>query len=230
MAKKAVIIYGPPGSGKGTQANLLSWVKNFVHFDTGKYIENSMLYNPDFKHNKVVQRERKNFERGTLFTPSWTLGVVSKATQKIARAGFNIVYSGSPRTVYEAFGNSKNKGLVKILEKEYGKKNIFVFLLRVGPKSSTFRNVNRKVCSVCATPVLYNEETHRHLNCPICKGRLRTRTLDKPEIMKVRLKEYENRTKPITTELKKRGFTIKEINGEPSPYKVFESLARALKL
>ncbi|KKU85302.1 MAG: hypothetical protein UY12_C0004G0001, partial [Parcubacteria group bacterium GW2011_GWA2_47_8b] len=39
MAKKVVVIYGPPGSGKGTQANLLAWTKNFIHFDTGKFLE-----------------------------------------------------------------------------------------------------------------------------------------------------------------------------------------------
>lgn len=228
--KKAIIIYGPPGAGKGTQANLLAWAKGFIHFDTGKYIENSMLYSPDFKNDKIVQRERKNFEAGVLFTPSWTLGVVSKATQKIAQADFSIVYSGSPRTIYEALGDKKNDGLVSILEKEYGKKNIYVLLLKVRAKSSIFRNSNRKVCSVCGTAILYSEETHKHRNCPLCGGKLRTRTLDKPEVIKTRLKEYENRTKPITTELKKRGYKILEIDGEPAPDKVHFAVLKKLKI
>lgn len=222
------MIYGAPGAGKGTQANLLAWAKGFIHFDTGKYIENAILYNPDFKNDEIVQIERKNFEAGVLFTPSWTLGVVSEATRKIAKAGFNIVYSGSPRTVYEAFGDSKHDGLIKILEKAYGKKNIFVVLLKVRPESSIFRNSNRKVCSVCATPILYSEETHKHRNCPLCGGKLRTRTLDKPEIIKTRLKEYENRTKPITVEFKKRGYKILEVNGEPAPDKVHFAILKKL--
>jgi len=40
MMKKVVIIFGPPGSGKGTQAELLARKFNFVHFDTGRYEEN----------------------------------------------------------------------------------------------------------------------------------------------------------------------------------------------
>jgi adenylate kinase family enzyme len=116
------------------------------------------------------------------------------------------------------------------LEKEYGKKNILVFLLRVRPKSSIFRNSNRKVCSICGTPILYSEKTHKHRNCPLCGGKLRTRTLDKPEIIKIRLKEYKNRTKPIVAELKRRGYKILEINGEPAPTKVYFAILKKLGL
>ena len=52
MAKKVVVIYGPPGSGKGTQANLLAWTKNFIHFDTGKFLV-QVVNDPDNKNDSV---------------------------------------------------------------------------------------------------------------------------------------------------------------------------------
>ncbi len=239
MVKKAVMIYGAPGAGKGTQANLLAWSKGFLHFDTGKYLE-QIVHDPENQKNPKIKEQAKLFDTGILLDPSWVLNVVKEKTKEIASAGFSIVYSGSPRTTYEAFGDadlrgpnadkrgSKSVGLIDLLEKLYGKKNIFVILLKVRPKSSIFRNSNRKVCSVCATPILYSEETHKHRNCPLCGGKLRTRTLDKPEIIKTRLKEYENRTKPITIELKKHGYKILEINGEPAPNKVHFAILKKL--
>lgn len=226
MSKTAVIIYGPPGSGKGTQADLLARLRGFVHFDTGKFGER-LLYDPGSKKNKSFQRERKNFEAGRLFTPSWTLKeLVSKITKKIAGAGFNVVYSGSPRTLYEAFGDKKTPGLIDILEKEYGKKNIKPFYLKIDPNIATKRNVARLICSVCATPVLSFEKVRA---CPLCGGKLKKRILDNPETMKIRLEEYNNRTKPIVKELKKRGYKIIEINAAPRPYEVFEQIKKRLK-
>ncbi len=229
MVKKAVIIYGAPGAGKGTQANLLSWAKGFTHFDTGKYLE-QLVNDPNQRTDPVIKREGKLFDAGKLLTPSWVLSIVKEKTQEIAKANFSIVYSGSPRTLYEAFGDKNESGLIEVLERAYGKENIFVVLLKVRPNSSIFRNSNRKVCSACATAILYNDTTHRHTICPICGAKLRTRTLDDPKVIKVRLKEYEKRTKPILAELKKKGYKILEIDGEALPFQVHEDIKRKLKI
>ena len=63
MLKRAVIIYGPPGSGKGTQAELLAKKFGFIHFDTGRYFE-ALLHSPETQKNPVLRRERKNFDNG----------------------------------------------------------------------------------------------------------------------------------------------------------------------
>src|SRR3990172_6787858 len=120
---KAIAIYGPPGSGKGTQANLLAWNKNYIHFDTGKLVE-VITHDPDLQGDPDVRREKENFDTGKLLTPSWTLKIVAKKTKEIRGSGFNIVFSGSPRTMFEAFGDDKNEGLVAVLEKLYGKENV----------------------------------------------------------------------------------------------------------
>lgn len=224
MIKKAVIIYGPPGSGKGTQAELLAKLYGFIHFDTGRYVEN-ILRAPGWNKNAVLRRERKLFDNGKLMTPSFVLKIVAEATERIAKAGLNIVYSGSPRTLYEAFGENEN-GLIKVLEKNYGKKNIKIVKLNIGEGTTLKRNSQRLVCSLCGLPVLAKVKIK---SCSFCDAPLRTRTLDKPEIIKKRLVEYKTRTYPIIAGLRKRGFKVIGSNGEPAPHLVYNSLIKALR-
>ena len=133
---RAIIIYGPPGAGKGTQANLLADKFGYIHFDTGKYLE-SVVNDPINKDNQVIQREKELFDKGELLTPAWVYQVVSDASQRIGTAGIGLIFSGSPRTMYEAFGDELHDGLVKELVGYYGKENIFVFYLKVNPELRT---------------------------------------------------------------------------------------------
>ena len=224
--KKVVIFLGAPSSGKGTQADLLLKKFGFYHFDTGKYGE-QILHDPEKLKNKINRHERKNFDAGLLFTPSWTLKLVSEKTKELARAGLKIVFSGSPRTLYEAFGDKKVPGLFSVLEKEYGKKNIAILFIKTNPDTSIFRNINRLVCSVCATPVMYQKGI-KIKNCLLCGGHLKKRIFDNPEKMKVRLNEYTTRTEPIFAQLKKRGYNMKTINGEKLPFEMFEEVKKKI--
>ncbi len=226
MSKQVVIIYGPPGSGKGTQADLLMRKYNFIHFDTGRYIE-SLVHDPKLRKNPVIRREGKLFDTGILCTPSWVLKVVREAVQKIAKAGYGVIFSGSPRTLFEAFGDKSHKGLFAVLTRFYGKKNINIVRLKIRSQTSIKRNSNRWVCSVCGLPILAASKLR---NCSFCSGPAKRRTLDKPEVIKVRLKEYEERTLPIVKEAKKLGIKIMEIDGEPAPYKVHGQIVKRLKL
>lgn len=216
-------MYGPPGSGKGTQANLLATKLDLIHFDTGRFCEN-LVHDPDRQKEKIVQRERKLFDSGILMTPSFVLREVSKKVKSIAKTGHGVVFSGSPRTVYEA------EKLVPLLEKLYKKKNIFVFQLKMGESFSVKRNGNRILCSVCKVPLLtkyYPSKNPKH--CPICAGPFYKRSLDKVETIKVRLRQYRERTEPILQILKKRGYKIHTLSAEPAPYKVFNEIYGQLK-
>lgn len=224
MKKLAVIIYGPPGAGKGTIANLLSWKHDWVHFDSGRFLE-AIILDPANARNKMVQRERRLFNKGTLLTPSWVVKMTSLKAATLGRAGLSVVYSGSPRTMHEAFGDAKQHGIISVLRNYYGKKNIYIIYLTVKSSTSIKRNSARRVCTVCATVV--NFRSHAKC-CPICGGKLRTRTLDTADIIRHRLIEYKNRTLPIVKELKKRKFNVLTINAEPEAYKVFEKVDKIL--
>lgn len=215
----AVIIYGPPGSGKGTQANLLARSLNLIHFDTGKYLE-SFVNDPKNQNNPKIQKERALFDSGILLSPDFVLNVVKTKVTKLAKSEFGVVFSGSPRTLFEA------KGLMPTLEKIYNKKNIIPIELKVKDATAIKRNSARLVCKLCESTIiktlLSNKFNHRM--CPVCGADLYKRTLDNPKVIKVRLGEYRNRTKPIFAFLKKRGYIITEIDGEDKPEEVFKIL------
>lgn len=221
MAKIALIIYGPPGSGKGTQANLAADRLGLIHFDTGKFLE-SVVHDPANAKDAMIKHEKMLFDTGKLLTPAWVFKMVKKKTEEISKANFGIVFSGSPRTLPEA------KGLVPVLIRRYGKKNIFPVILKVTPATSIKRNSNRLLCAFCGMTILNTLIAKKNglKFCVFCGGSFRRRTLDAVEVIKVRLKEYEERTKPIFQFLRTQGFNPIEISGEPVPYKVFENILR----
>lgn len=223
--KGAIIIFGPPGSGKGTQAELLARKFNFVHFDTGRYGEN-LLSTAETLKDPILRREKKNFDTGKLFTPSWTLQMVKQATKKIAQSGQSIVYSGSPRTIFEAFGDSRHQGLIALLNKLYGRKNILILKLNIPDKISIKRNSERWVCSVCGLPLLAKA---RIKNCAFCGGKMRKRSLDNPEVIKIRLKEYRSRTFPIFQNLKRQGYKIQGVDAQKLPYLIFQKISKIVQ-
>lgn len=223
--KKVLIFYGPPGAGKGTQANLISNKIGMIHFDTGKYIE-QVVHNPENLKNKKIQEEKKLFDDGKLCTPSWVFKIVKDKTDSLANAGFGVIFSGSPRTMYEAFGDKKTEGHFSILERRFGKKNIHVFYLKIHPRVSIFRNSHRRVCSTCG--VMLATTVYRGRLCPLCRSPLHRRTLDVPRVIKVRLKEYNERTAPIIEELKKRHYKLYVLNGEDQPYRVMKQILKIL--
>ncbi len=222
MKKIAVIFYGPPGSGKGTQANLLMQRGEVIHFDTGRFLE-AIFYDPKRQHEKAVQREKKLFETGILITPSFVTGEIVKEVKRMAAAQWGLAFSGSPRTMYEA------ERVYPILEKLYGKKNIYVFRLFIPPADSIKRNSNRRICLVCGAIMLsayHPMKSPKH--CPVCAGPLYRRTLDKPEIIKKRLMEYRERTEPIFAYAKKRGHKIRVIDARPAPYVIYKKIIAQL--
>ena len=231
--KIAVMIMGAPGSGKGTQAELLSKKLDLFHFDTGRFLRKT-LYAPQSQKNKEIQKEKKLNESGKLNTPSWVLKIVSSRVKEISKLGQSVIFSGSPRTEFEAFGDpkgiasrsygasKKQKGLIKVLEEEYGKKNMFVFSLEVSEAESIKRNKKRMSCSVCGTPIM--SKGKKQTSCPFCGGKTQTRKDDSEKVIKLRLKEYSGRTAPVLAGLKKKGHRVIKIDGRPLPYKIHERI------
>ncbi len=205
--QKVIIIYGSPGSGKGTQARVLSERLGLEHFDTGRAIEKK-IFDPALKDDPTIQKEKKNFENGDLCTPEWVAKeIVNGTVKELHKEGKGIIFSGSPRTLPEV------KDLMVTLEDLYGKDNIHVLRLDVSPETSIFRNSHRRICKKCGYAIVYSPENEKLDKCPKCGGELVKRVLDKPETIKVRLKEFKERTTPIYEYLQDRGYEIIKING-----------------
>jgi len=237
--KIAVIVFGPQGSGKGTQAELLAKKLDLFHFDSGSYLR-TLLHNPALQKNKIIRRERKLNEAGVLNTPSWILRTTVEIIKRAAALGQGIVFSGSMRTFYETFGhnenekpNKKNGGVIDVLKRYYGNKNIFIFLLDIPEKESIKRLTERFVCSVCKGLLIRSELIGlgkiKFKICPFCGGKIVHRIDDNKKAILVRLKEYKKRTQPIFKELEKGGYKIHKIDGRPMPYKIHEAILKKLK-
>jgi len=202
-----VIIYGPPGSGKGTQARRIAEDFALEHFDTGQLIE-KWVHRPDLQDDPIIQREKENFEKGILCTPEWVAEIVKEEIRQSHQKGKGIVFSGAFRTLPEA------KEVFPSLEDFYGKGNIYVLRMMVNPETSVFRNSHRRVCEKCGQPIVYSPENEKLTECPKCGGKLVRRVLDKPEVIKVRLKEYQKRTEPIYQFWKERGIKVIDIEAD----------------
>jgi len=216
-----IIFYGLPGSGKGTQAERASDYFGFKHFNTGWLIEKA-INDPKNQNDPIIQREKKLFDEGTLCTPEWVAELVKKAIVDLHSQKSGIIFSGSPRTLYEV------KEIMPLMEELYGRENIYIMEIKIKPETTIFRNSNRKICEKCSKPLIYTPETKNLTECPLCGGKLITRTLDAPEAIKVRIKEYTERTAPVFDFLKQNNYKITEIDGELTPDEVAENILREL--
>lgn len=218
---------GAPGSGKGTQARLLEEQLGFIHVDTGKLLE-KIVHDPRLQNDPVIQARKKEWESGLLNDPRWTLQKITASLETYGKANLDVVFSGSPRTMFEAVGGGDELGFLDILAKYYSPRDTFVFRLDVRPDESLHRNSNRLLCSMCG--IQYMSLPHVTLSdvCPFCGGALRRRVLDQPDVIMVRLQEYVTRTGPIFEELTKRGYRIRDIHGERLPYEVHEDITHQI--
>lgn len=226
--KFVVIIIGPPGAGKGTQAELLAGKLDLYYFETSRVLEESWA---NAKRNDYVEvngekffllGEKKLFDDGFLCSPPFVSFIVKKKIKELADSNKNIVIAGSPRTLYEG------KQIMPLMVNLYGADNILILELKISDKESIWRNTRRKLCSKCRYPVPFNKETQKLQKCPKCGGKLVTRTLDAKNVIKVRLEQYKERTYPLFKYFKEIGTTIKEINGEQSIENVHKDILKAI--
>lgn len=229
ISKSVIIIIGPPGSGKGTQALLLADKLGLYYFETSKIIESQVM---GAKPNEYVtvegrkyylQEERKIWENGGLCSPPLVTYWVKEKIKELAKENQGIVFAGSPRTLYEA------EHIMPLLKKLYGKKNIKIILFTLSPKTSIWRNSHRRICELLRHPILYNEETKNLKTCPLDGSKLiKRKGLDDPETIKVRLKEYKKQTLPIIDYFEKQGFKVNKISAAPPPAMIFKRILKVL--
>jgi len=234
--KQVIIIFGPPGAGKGTQAELLADKLNLYYLETSKILEQNFKAAENLAEGSAerfietgeekydILKEKDLWEKGILCSPPLVSYLIKKKIRECHDQGKNLVMAGSPRTLFEA------QDLIPFLEDIYAREKIKMLLLDISPEQTLFRNSRRRICELMRHPILYNKETENLTICPIDGSKLVTRKkLDDPETIKVRIKEYQERTLPIFEYLEKNGFEIKKINGEQPVADVFGDIIKAIK-
>ncbi|MDO8504195.1 MAG: nucleoside monophosphate kinase [bacterium] len=227
--RRVVIILGPPGSGKGTQAELIAERTDLYHLESSEVLEESFNQKKGPKFIKIEGKkyyfsEEKNiWQGGILCSPSFVAHLIKNKVKKLFLMGENLIFSGNPRSLAEA------KIFIPLLEKLYGAGNIKIFLLKQKPETSVIRNSRRKICQLLRHPILYSKGTINLKYCPLDGSKLiKRKGLDDPKIIKIRLKEYRERTLPMVDFIKREGLKITEINAENSVAKVFGNIMKAM--
>lgn len=223
---KTVILLGPPGAGKGTQANLIGESFDLYHFETSKVLETKMknAKKGDFLEVEgekyFFKEQRKLWENGKLCSPPFVTKLIEEKVKELHNEGKGIVFSGSPRTLYEG------KRIIPLLKDLY--QEIIPIEIEISRECSIERNSHRRICNLMRHPILYNEETKGLKHCPLDGSSLIKRDLDDPETIKVRFKEYKNRTYPLINYFKQEGLEVKKIDGEQTPEQVFKEIESSL--
>lgn len=227
--QKIIIISGAPGAGKGTQAELLAEKFDFYHLETAKIITKNLA---DVKKDDFVEVDGKQYSlfeeknrrhSGILISPPLITFWIKNKLKEFKKQGESVIMNGSPRTLYEG------EELIPFLKELYGAENIQVILIELSEKDSIWRNQHRKTCELMRHTIIYNDETAKLTKCPFDGSKLMRRKDDKPEVIKIRLKQYEERTLPLVELFEKQGLEVKKINGSPSPAIVFENILKILK-
>ena len=223
---KAILLMGMPGAGKGTQAfRIVKALPNSVHFDTGGEIYRRVT-DPDYQNDPLVKEQKEVYFAGRLNEPKWVSELVAERIRTYAAEGESLVFSGSPRTLYEA------KALKPILFKEYGRKNVLMVALNIDLETAKQRSLNRLVCAnkTCRFPTTKDQAGKP---CPNCGKPLPTGEQEDEEwkinLLSTRVAEYLTRTIPAMKYLS--GFRItKEINGEKSEEEISRQILNKIKL
>jgi len=134
METKIIIFTGPPGSGKSTQATLVSKKYGLTYFDTGAM----------FRRLKEEGFSTPEMDRGELMDPMTTLDLTKKEYHNfIEKNPAGISASGSFRTMEESFGEDGQGGLIKWLTDTYGQDKLFFFRINLPREESISRNIAR---------------------------------------------------------------------------------------
>jgi len=227
--KQAIIIIGPPGAGKGTQASLLSDKLGLYYLETSKLIERKVMSGKngeieivDNKEYPLVE-EKKKWETGELCSPPVVSFWIKQKIQELVNKGESIVFAGSPRSLHEA------EQITPLIEELYGKENIKIILFELEPEQSLWRNKHRRICELIRHPILFNKETGKLTMCPLDGSKLVKREkLDDPKTIKIRLEVYKKETLPVIDYFKQRELKIFVIDASSAPAEVFKKVLEVI--
>jgi adenylate kinase len=208
-----LVMLGPPGAGKGTQAKTFAAARRIPHISTGDMLREAVAAGTE-----VGLRAKAVMERGGLVSDEIIVGVVRERLAKPdAQAGF--LLDGFPRTVAQA------KALDAMMD---GRDALVVIDIAVADEALVRRLTSRRVCSRCgANADVPAPGEPAPASCARCGGSLTQRADDREEVIRERLKVYARDTRPLVDFYRDRP-TFRTVDGAQAPGQVAMDLAAAV--
>jgi adenylate kinase len=215
-----VIMLGPPGAGKGTQAERFAHGRGIPKISTGDILRRAVE-----DGTEIGVRVKATMDRGELVNDELMSGIVRERLEKAdARSGF--ILDGFPRTVAQA----------EALDLMIGDRGSLLVIDIVVPETELVRRLaGRMICADCganageaAEPGSGLADAHAHPDrCRRCGGSLVQRADDTNGVVRERLKVYHCQTEPLVEYYRRRP-TFRSVDGAQAPDSVAADLATAV--
>jgi adenylate kinase len=202
-----VVFLGPPGAGKGTQAQRLAEEKGFIHISTGDLLREAVK-----KGTPLGLKAKEYMERGELVPDDL---IVAMIKEKLPKGG-NVILDGFPRTVNQA------RALEQMLE-EIGERLEKVILFEVPDDVVVERLSGRRIDP--KTGKVY----HVKYNPPPEGVEVIQRDDDREEVVRKRLKVYREQTQPLVDYYRQKGI-LEVVDASQPPEEVYRQLLTKLGL
>lgn len=208
-------LFGPPGSGKGTQAKALVKALNIPQLSTGDMLREAIK-----EGSSLGLKAKEYMNRGMLVPDSLMIDLIHNRIQA-ADCAKGFMLDGFPRTVGQA------EALDQMLDRQ-GLKLTNVLSFVVNHDELVDRLSGRLVCSSCGAS--YHERTKPTMvagKCDVCGQTVVKREDDKPAVVKTRLETFLASTKPVADFYRAQG-RLNEISAEGPEATVFDRIMKAI--
>ena len=208
-----LVLIGPPGCGKGTQADMLVERQGFAKLSTGDLLRSHIAAKTD-----IGMQAEGFMAQGKLVPDAVLMNIIGREIEKL---GNKVILDGFPRNVNQAIELEKLLG---------GFNKVAVLSIKVEEEEIVKRITGRRICAKCGASyhVLFNVPKTDG-KCDKCGGDLVQRPDDNVEKVSVRLGVYKKDTQPVIEYFSKLCYT-REVIGTGNKEDIFERLSKELKL
>jgi adenylate kinase len=208
-----LILLGPPGSGKGTQGETLQADLELPYYATGDILRAAV------RDGTELGRQAKEYmDRGDLVPDDVIVGVIAERIGH-PEAADGFILDGFPRTTPQAEALDSKMA-------ELGRRLTAVILIEASEEEIVRRLSGRRTCRNGHIFHLEFDPPSEAGVCDVCGEPLGIREDDKPDVVRNRLAQYEEKTKPLIAYYEDRGL-LERVDGEQDPDKVGDEI-RAL--